>query len=194
MNVDLVAEELVSIDSKGIKCLNAYPGPYKRLQEAVSEAKRHLCGMFEFGDVEDSDLAAVSSSCRSPFGCLLPVLEVSGLPHTGIEISPGVLRIGRMERTFRCRPLPACQPLNCRAVPCLVVTARMRRDKQQGYEHGTHTTRARGAGVGMTYYLGKYGYRDCRGGWGTIAHYIFKRGNLFHRGTVGDGVVSAFTR
>ena len=55
VNVDLVAEGLASIDRKGSKYLNAYPGVYKRLQEAVSEAKRHRYGMFEFGDVEEDD-------------------------------------------------------------------------------------------------------------------------------------------
>jgi len=55
INVDLVAEGLASIDRKGSKYLSAYPGVYKRLQEAVSEAKRQRYGMFEFGDVEEDE-------------------------------------------------------------------------------------------------------------------------------------------
>ena len=55
INVDLVAEGLASIDRKGSKYLSAYPVVYKRLQEAVNEAKRHRYGMFEFGDVEEDD-------------------------------------------------------------------------------------------------------------------------------------------
>jgi staphylococcal nuclease domain-containing protein 1 len=55
INVDLVAEGLVSIDRRGCKYLNAYPGMYKKLQGAVSEAKRQRFGMFEFGDVEEDD-------------------------------------------------------------------------------------------------------------------------------------------
>jgi len=55
INVDLVAEGLASIDRKGSKYLNAYPGVYKRLQEAVNEAKRRREGMFEFGDVEEDE-------------------------------------------------------------------------------------------------------------------------------------------
>ena len=55
INVDLVAEGLVSIDRKGCKYLNAYPGVEKKLREAVSEAKRQRFGMFEFGDVEEDD-------------------------------------------------------------------------------------------------------------------------------------------
>jgi staphylococcal nuclease domain-containing protein 1 len=55
INVDLVAEGLASIDRKGCKYLNAYPGVGKKLQEAVSEAKLRRYGMFEFGDVEEDD-------------------------------------------------------------------------------------------------------------------------------------------
>lgn len=55
MNVDLVAEGLASVDRKGCRYLNAYPAVYKRLQEAVGEAKRQRFGMFEFGDVEEDD-------------------------------------------------------------------------------------------------------------------------------------------
>jgi len=55
INVNMVAEGFALIDRKGSKYLNAYPGVHKRLQEAVSEAKRHRYGMFEFGDVEDDD-------------------------------------------------------------------------------------------------------------------------------------------
>jgi len=55
INVDLVAEGFASIDRRGSKYLNAYPGVYKKLQGAVSEAKRQRYGMFEFGDVEEDD-------------------------------------------------------------------------------------------------------------------------------------------
>ena len=55
INIDLVAEGFASIDRKGSKYLNAYPSVYKKLQEAVSEAKRQRYGMFEFGDVEEDE-------------------------------------------------------------------------------------------------------------------------------------------
>jgi staphylococcal nuclease domain-containing protein 1 len=55
INVDLVAEGFALIDRKGCRYLSAYPGVHKKLQEAVGEAKRHRCGMFEFGDVEEDD-------------------------------------------------------------------------------------------------------------------------------------------
>lgn len=55
INVDLVTEGFASIDRKGCKYLNAYPGVHKRLQEAVAEAKRKRSGMFEYGDVEEDE-------------------------------------------------------------------------------------------------------------------------------------------
>ena len=55
INVDLVAEGLASVDKKGCKYLSAYPVVAKKLQEAVSEAKKQRQGMFEFGDVEEDD-------------------------------------------------------------------------------------------------------------------------------------------
>ena len=55
INADLVAEGLFSIDRKGCKYLNAYPGVHKKLQQAVAEAKRHRYGMFELGDVEEDE-------------------------------------------------------------------------------------------------------------------------------------------
>jgi staphylococcal nuclease domain-containing protein 1 len=55
VNVDLAAEGLASIDKKGCKYLNAYPGVHGKLREAVNEAKRRREGMFEFGDVEEDD-------------------------------------------------------------------------------------------------------------------------------------------
>ena len=55
INIDLVTEGFASVDRKGCKYLNAYPAVHKKLQEAVSEAKRHRYGMFEFGDVEEDD-------------------------------------------------------------------------------------------------------------------------------------------
>jgi len=55
INADLVAEGYASIDRKGCKYLNAYPGVLKKLREAVTEAKRQRYGMFEFGDVEEDE-------------------------------------------------------------------------------------------------------------------------------------------
>lgn len=55
INVDLVAEGFAFIDKKGSKYLNAYPGVYKKLREALAEAKRQRYGMFEFGDVEEDE-------------------------------------------------------------------------------------------------------------------------------------------
>ena len=55
VNIDLVAEGFASVDRRGCKYLSAYPGVHKKLQEAVGEAKRGRCGMFEFGDVEEDD-------------------------------------------------------------------------------------------------------------------------------------------
>lgn len=55
INVDLVAEGLASVDKRGCRYLNLYPGLCKKLQEAVGEAKKHRCGMFELGDVEEDD-------------------------------------------------------------------------------------------------------------------------------------------
>ena len=55
INFDLVAEGLASIDRKGCKYVNVYPGAHKKLQEAVTEAKRQRYGMFEFGDVEEDE-------------------------------------------------------------------------------------------------------------------------------------------
>ena len=56
VNADLVAAGLASIDRKGcVRYLQAYPQIYRKLGEAVLEAKRERAGMFEFGDVEDDD-------------------------------------------------------------------------------------------------------------------------------------------
>jgi len=55
INVEFVAEGLALIDKKGCKYLNAYPGVQKKLQEAVTEAKRKRYGMFEHGDVEEDE-------------------------------------------------------------------------------------------------------------------------------------------
>ena len=55
INVNLVAEGLASIDRKGCKYLNIYPGVQKRLQGAVTEGNLQRHGMFEFGDVEEED-------------------------------------------------------------------------------------------------------------------------------------------
>jgi len=55
INADLVSEGLASIDRKGCKYLGSYPQVVKKLQEAVSIAKRDRAGMFEFGDVEEDD-------------------------------------------------------------------------------------------------------------------------------------------
>lgn len=55
INVDLAVEGWALVDRKGCKYLNAYPGVYKKVQEAVGDAKRQRRGMFEFGDVEEDD-------------------------------------------------------------------------------------------------------------------------------------------
>ncbi len=55
INMDLVREGLASVDRKGCKYLSSYPHVLKKLQEAVSGAKRDRYGMFEFGDVEEDD-------------------------------------------------------------------------------------------------------------------------------------------
>ncbi|KAH9054184.1 transcription factor [Lactarius vividus] len=55
INVDLVREGLASVDRKGCKYISSYPHVVKKLQEAVSGAKRDRFGMFEFGDVEEDD-------------------------------------------------------------------------------------------------------------------------------------------
>jgi staphylococcal nuclease domain-containing protein 1 len=46
---------LAMIDRKQCKYLSSYPLMMKRLQEAVSAAKRDRLGMFEFGDVEEDE-------------------------------------------------------------------------------------------------------------------------------------------
>ncbi|KAN0109313.1 hypothetical protein V8E52_009497 [Russula decolorans] len=55
INVDLVRDGLASIDRKGCKYLASYQQVQKKLQEAVTEAKRGRYGMFEFGDVEEDE-------------------------------------------------------------------------------------------------------------------------------------------
>ncbi|KAI8993849.1 transcription factor [Trametes punicea] len=55
INVDFVREGLATIDKKGCKYLSSYPAMVKKLQEALSTAKRDRAGMFEFGDVEEDD-------------------------------------------------------------------------------------------------------------------------------------------
>ncbi|KAI0365623.1 transcription factor [Pilatotrama ljubarskyi] len=55
INVDLVREGLATIDKKGCKYLSAYPAMVKKLQEALTTAKRDRAGMFEFGDIEEDD-------------------------------------------------------------------------------------------------------------------------------------------
>ncbi|TFK20773.1 transcription factor [Coprinopsis marcescibilis] len=55
INADLVAEGLASIDRKGCRYLSAYPQIIKKLKDSVLTAKRTRAGMFEFGDVEESD-------------------------------------------------------------------------------------------------------------------------------------------
>ncbi|EAU91580.2 transcription factor [Coprinopsis cinerea okayama7 len=55
INADLVAEGLASIDRKGCRYLTSYPQVLKKLQDSVLTAKRSRAGMFEFGDVEESD-------------------------------------------------------------------------------------------------------------------------------------------
>jgi staphylococcal nuclease domain-containing protein 1 len=55
INADLVREGLASVDRKGCKYISSYPQVLKKLQEAVSGAKRDRYGMFEFGDVEEDE-------------------------------------------------------------------------------------------------------------------------------------------
>ncbi|EJF65082.1 transcription factor [Dichomitus squalens LYAD-421 SS1] len=55
INVELVREGYATVDKKGCRYLSAYPGMVKKLQEAISIAKRDRAGMFEFGDVEEDD-------------------------------------------------------------------------------------------------------------------------------------------
>ncbi|KAI0356228.1 transcription factor [Trametes cingulata] len=55
INADLVREGLATIDKKGCKYLSSYPAMVKKLQEALTTAKRDRAGMFEFGDVEEDD-------------------------------------------------------------------------------------------------------------------------------------------
>ncbi|KAF6760252.1 transcription factor [Ephemerocybe angulata] len=55
INADLVAEGLASTDRKGCRYLQAYPQVVQKLRSSVSIAKRDRAGMFEFGDVEESD-------------------------------------------------------------------------------------------------------------------------------------------
>ncbi|KAJ2928320.1 hypothetical protein H1R20_g8782, partial [Candolleomyces eurysporus] len=55
INADLVAEGLASTDRKGCRYIQAYPQVVQKLRSAVNIAKRDRAGMFEFGDVEESD-------------------------------------------------------------------------------------------------------------------------------------------
>lgn len=55
INVDLVREGLATVDKKGCRYLSSYPAMAKKLQEAITIAKRDRAGMFEFGDVEEDD-------------------------------------------------------------------------------------------------------------------------------------------
>lgn len=55
INADLVAEGFASIDRKGCRYLQAYPQVVQKLKSSVAVAKRDRAGMFEFGDVEESD-------------------------------------------------------------------------------------------------------------------------------------------
>jgi staphylococcal nuclease domain-containing protein 1 len=53
INADLVREGYASLDKHNCKYLNVYPQVAKKLQDALTEAKRERLGMFEFGDVEE---------------------------------------------------------------------------------------------------------------------------------------------
>ena len=55
INAELVAEGLASVDRKGCRYIQAYPQVIQKLRSSVSIAKRDRAGMFEFGDVEESD-------------------------------------------------------------------------------------------------------------------------------------------
>jgi staphylococcal nuclease domain-containing protein 1 len=55
INADLLREGVAAIDRKNCRYLAAYPQVVKKLQEAVTVAKRERAGMFEFGDVEEDE-------------------------------------------------------------------------------------------------------------------------------------------
>ena len=55
INVDLLREGLATIDRKGCRYLTSYTQVLKKMQEAVTAAKKDRLGIFEFGDVEDDD-------------------------------------------------------------------------------------------------------------------------------------------
>ena len=55
VNADLLRDGVAAIDRKNCKYLGSYPQVVKKLQEAVSSAKRDRLGMFEFGDVEEDE-------------------------------------------------------------------------------------------------------------------------------------------
>ena len=55
VNVDLLREGLATIDRKGCRYLQSYPAVLKRMQDAVTAAKKDRLGIFEFGDVEEDD-------------------------------------------------------------------------------------------------------------------------------------------
>ncbi|OBZ67115.1 Nuclease domain-containing protein 1 [Grifola frondosa] len=53
INADLLREGYATIDRKNCRYLSAYPAVMKKLQEAVTTAKKYRQGIFEFGDVEE---------------------------------------------------------------------------------------------------------------------------------------------
>jgi staphylococcal nuclease domain-containing protein 1 len=55
INADLLREGVAMIDRKNCSYINSYPEVLKRLQEAISAAKKERLGMFEFGDIEEDD-------------------------------------------------------------------------------------------------------------------------------------------
>ena len=55
INADLLREGMAAIDRKNCRYLAAYPQLMKKLQEAITIAKRERLGMFEFGDVEEDE-------------------------------------------------------------------------------------------------------------------------------------------
>jgi staphylococcal nuclease domain-containing protein 1 len=55
INADLLREGVAAIDRKNCPYIASYPHVLKRLQDAISGAKKDRLGMFEFGDVEEDD-------------------------------------------------------------------------------------------------------------------------------------------
>lgn len=55
INADLLREGLATIDRKDCRYISSYPTVLKRLQDAITDAKRDRLGIFEFGDIDEDD-------------------------------------------------------------------------------------------------------------------------------------------